>query len=304
MTVLVRQNPLVSVVIPTHNRSELLLRAMMSVQCQTYGSIEVFVVGDYCEDNTETVVESFNDKRFEFIANTRTPGASGARNMGLLAARGEYIAFLDDDDEWLPTKLQIQVDCFEKLDKSVGLLYAWMDLYKNGMVVNTYAPIRKGNVFVDMLDGQVVGGCPTILIRRDIIKNIGLFDETLKRGNDGNYWRRISKEYLVDYVPVVLAKVHIDGVDRLSCDNVDNLKAATITLLQRLRRFEDSYVRYPYKKAAVCGQIAANEWMCGSYKNCLKFLIKGTVVRGSYILNAWIVLKKFVGQLKRIKRYM
>lgn len=98
--------PTVSVVIPTYNRAHLVGRAIQSVLNQTYQDFEIIVVDDGSTDNTEEVVKSFNDPRIRYIRHDQNRGGSAARNTGIKMARGEYIAFQDSDDEWLPEKLE------------------------------------------------------------------------------------------------------------------------------------------------------------------------------------------------------
>lgn len=112
-------------VIPTHNRAELLPRAVKSVQSQTRPVDEIIIVSDGSTDDTEEIVKRFaeEDERIRLIA--YHPGHNGnyARNRGIEAATGEFIAFLDDDDEWLPKKTELQMALFEK-DQEVGLVYS------------------------------------------------------------------------------------------------------------------------------------------------------------------------------------
>ncbi len=114
-------NPTVSVIIPTYNRANLVSRAIKSVLNQTYQDFEIIVVDDCSEDNTEEIVKSFNDSRIRYIKHKKNKGGSAARNTGIKRARGKYIAFLDDDDEWLPSKLEKQIMLFEKLSKHYGV---------------------------------------------------------------------------------------------------------------------------------------------------------------------------------------
>src|SRR5258705_13939604 len=100
----------VSVVIPTHNRSEFLRSAIASVLGQTYQDFELIVVDDASTDSTAEVVVSFNDSRIKFIRHQTNQGGSAARNTGIRASKCDYIAFLDDDDEWSPRKLSKQVE--------------------------------------------------------------------------------------------------------------------------------------------------------------------------------------------------
>ena len=114
------KTPKVSVIIPTYNRAHLVGRAIRSVLNQTYQDFEIIVVDDGSTDNTEEVVKSFNDPRIRYIRHEKNRGGSAACNTGIRAARGEYIAFQDSDDEWLPEKLEKQMQVFENTPTGVG----------------------------------------------------------------------------------------------------------------------------------------------------------------------------------------
>src|SRR5699024_12380222 len=100
---------LISIVIPTHNRSELLVRAVDSVIYQTFKDSEIIVVSNGSTDNTDEVMSKYEDKRINYISYRIAQGGNAARNKGIKAAKFDYIAFLDDDDEWHPEKLQKQL---------------------------------------------------------------------------------------------------------------------------------------------------------------------------------------------------
>ena len=120
-------SPLVSVIIPTHNRADLVPLAIQSVLQQTYTNLECIVVDDASTDNTEETVRTIIDERIIYLRHENNKHASAARNTGIKYARGEFIAFLDDDDEWLPTKLEKQVPFLLNLHEKVGMIYCWMD---------------------------------------------------------------------------------------------------------------------------------------------------------------------------------
>jgi len=105
--------PKVSVIIPTYNRAEFLRSAIESALTQTYTDLEIIVSDDKSTDHTKEVVRSFIDERTKYIRNKGKKGVSAARNSAILASKGEYIAFLDDDDEWFPDKLQRQVEVLD-----------------------------------------------------------------------------------------------------------------------------------------------------------------------------------------------
>lgn len=110
-----KNNPKVSVIIPTYNRAHLIGRAIKSVLNQTYKDFEIIIVDDGSTDKTEEVVKDFKDERVRYIRREKNKGGSAARNTGIKAARGEYIAFQDSDDEWLPEKLEKQMKAFEAM---------------------------------------------------------------------------------------------------------------------------------------------------------------------------------------------
>jgi len=113
----------VSIVIPTYNRAGLLSRTIQSVLNQTYQDFEIIIVDDGSTDKTEEVVKSFNSKKIFYNRHEENKGANAARNTGIKASRGEYIAFQDSGDEWLPQKLERQMKVFENASPEVGVVY-------------------------------------------------------------------------------------------------------------------------------------------------------------------------------------
>ena len=112
-------HPLVTVIIPVYNRAFTIRRAIDSVLDQSYKELELIIVDDCSLDNTVQIVKSYRDKRINLICLPKNCGANTARNTGLRAAKGEYIAFQDSDDEWFKEKLEIQIEYMEKTRKKV-----------------------------------------------------------------------------------------------------------------------------------------------------------------------------------------
>lgn len=265
--------PKVSVVIPTRNRADMLYRAIRSVLEQSYGDFEIIVVSDASEDNTEEVVMSFDDSRIHYIRHEEAKGASAARNTAMRVAKGEYIAFLDDDDEWMPNKLEVQVPVIENTGTEVGLVYGWMEYFENGKSAGVRAPKVRGDVFAEMLDKQAIGGCPTILIKRGVIESTGYFDETLPRGNDGDYWRRICKNYHVDFVPQILAKVSISSPGRISTDSRESLRNHIRSARIRISKFRMEFDRYPEAEARLLYDVMKTHVRIDEYKEAVKCML-------------------------------
>src|SRR5690242_3347165 len=115
---------MVSVVIPAYNRASVIPQALQSVFDQGFDDLEIIVVDDASRDNIETVIGRINDPRLVYIRHDRNKGGAAARNTAIARARGEYIAFLDSDDRWLPQKLRRQMELFKRLDDSYGVVYS------------------------------------------------------------------------------------------------------------------------------------------------------------------------------------
>lgn len=144
--------PTVSIIIPTYNRAHLIERAIESVLHQTYQDFELIIIDDGSTDNTDDIINKFQkkDDRIIYLKHDRNKGGSAARNTGIKASRGEYIAFLDSDDEWLPEKLEKQMDFFES--NNYGFIYCNMiiedkiDNTKKNLKINI-----KDDIFIDLL---------------------------------------------------------------------------------------------------------------------------------------------------------
>lgn len=119
-----KKNPTVSVIIPTHNRANLIGKAIDSVLDQTCQDFEIIVIDDGSTDNTAEIVKGFDDFKIHYISHELNRGTSAARNTGIKASRGEYIALLDSDDEWLPEKLDRQVEVLQDEPSEVGVVYS------------------------------------------------------------------------------------------------------------------------------------------------------------------------------------
>ncbi len=207
-------NPKVSVVIPTYNRAHLIGRAIESVLNQTYQDFELIIIDDCSIDNTDDVIKEFQkkDNRIIYLKHDKNKGGSAARNTGIKTSRGEYIAFLDSDDEWLPEKLEKQINVFKKLSDNIGLVYSgyYEVLEQNGEVLSKIIPIFKGDIYKNILKSNILGS-PTPLIRKICFEKAGLFDETLLSCQDWDLWIRIAKYYKFDFLKETLAKYYIHG---------------------------------------------------------------------------------------------
>ncbi|RKY32600.1 MAG: glycosyltransferase family 2 protein [Candidatus Omnitrophota bacterium] len=202
--------PTVSVVIPTYNRAHLVGRAIESVLNQTFQDFEILVVDDRSVDNTEKVVNDFNDARIRYIKHRINMGGNATRNTGIKNSKGEYIAFLDSDDEWLPEKLKKQIDTFQKMSNKVGLVYSWVEMIdEKGKLFRKLNFVVKGRVLQNILRGNFIPSS-TVVVKKECFDEVGLFDESFVSCQDREMWTRIATKYEMEVVPEYLARMYRD----------------------------------------------------------------------------------------------
>lgn len=266
--------PLVSVIIPTYNRSELVSRAIESALAQTYENVEIIVVDDASTDDTRDVVRSYGD-RVTLLTHETNRHVSAARNTGIERSSGEYVAFLDDDDEWLPTKLQRQYDCITTAGDEVGLVYSWMDYHDGERICKRYRPRLQGDILEQAIGGQPIGSCSTLFLDRRVLEQVGGFDESLPRGNDGDFIRRVSREYEVDYVPEVLVRHYVGhDHDRITDETPDTVRNAIKANKSKLAKFADELEADPSLKGEVYARLGLRYCQLGSFKTGLSYHLR------------------------------
>lgn len=203
--------PTVSVILPTHNRANLLSRSIGSVLSQTFADLECLVIDDASQDDTEQLVKRLiaGDSRLHYYRHEIGKYAAGARNTGLSIARGKYITYHDDDDEWLSSKLDKQVALLDKLPMEYGCVYCWADFVDEaGQVTRRHRPSLRGDVYAETLVDNAIGCTPSLMIRRETAEKTGPWDERLRTEEDNEYIIRLCRTCKVDFVPEVLVKVY------------------------------------------------------------------------------------------------
>lgn len=239
--------PLVSVIIPTYNRASVLYYALHSVINQTLQSFEVFVVDDASTDATEELVTSFNDPRIKYIRFDTNQKAAAARNAGMEQARGKYIAFLDSDDEWFPTKLEKQVACLDSLSDDWGCCYTGAFVNKTGGLTRhrIYRPRNSGDLLRQLLMGKFVIWTPTFMFRRTCLEEIGLMDIQLVRSQDVDFYIRMLSKYKIAVVSEPLANIYLilnKNLANVSAQSRRILYAKHQDLINSLGGFSRRYV--------------------------------------------------------------
>lgn len=202
--------PRVSVVIPTYNRARLICETLDSVLAQTYRDFEIIVVDDGSTDGTQEVVSRYGPS-LRYLRQENA-GPAAARNAGIRASGGEYVAFLDSDDLWLPRKLEEEMAVLAS-EPSCAWAYCDVEMFdgQNGRVIGRYGKLvhrpRQGWVPRWLLLGDFVAS-PTPVVRRTVFEQVGYFDESdvLRHREDWDMWLRIAARYPVRYLPQVLAR--------------------------------------------------------------------------------------------------
>lgn len=212
------ETPLVSVIIPTHTRAALLTRAIRSVRQQTYPYLEIIIVDDASKDNTREVVESFSDPRIRYIRHDTNRGGSAARNTGIRAATGKFIAFLDDDDEWEPEKTEEQLEVLQDYDV--------VACTSDGIGDDLPKYNTKKTVELEDLQRGPWGGTGVLMAKANILKQT-MFDEKLPRGQDWDLFIRIVLKHKIAYLNKPLLRYDSGSHPRIT-NSVPNIPIAEL----------------------------------------------------------------------------
>lgn len=266
--------PTVSVILPTYNRPTLLRRAIASVLRQTYRDFEVLVVDDASEHDPGALVQDMGDERVRLLRHAENRGNAAARNTGIRAARGRFLAFLDDDDEWLPEKLEVQVAVLESSDADEALVYCARRLMENGQVVGVDAPGRQGHVLDDMLPWGLMS-CPSVVLKAEVLDTVGHFDERLRRGVDEDLWRRIARSYRVRYVDEVLVTCHGGHSDRVSTvETAQQIREDIYRWEDKLEKFRQEFEERPTRYAIVLRRLGERYIQIGEVGQGRRLLLR------------------------------
>jgi glycosyltransferase involved in cell wall biosynthesis len=244
--------PAVSVVIPAYNAAWCVRKAIDSVLAQDWRDRELIVVNDGSTDDTLAVLGSYGDA--VRLVDQRNGGMSNARNAGIRAARGEFVAFLDSDDWWLPGKLAPQVD----------LLLARPDLGfcsctarvedMDGRLLNLWeCPRWQGSFLVHLFGSgaDVPGSCSAVLARRELVLQAGAFDETLHGAEDPDLWIRLAavSGYACLPEPAVVVLRRPGSVSR----NLEAMRDSTLRMMRKNRHLLPREFRGAYWRSCVAG---------------------------------------------------
>lgn len=275
----------VSVIIPTYNYGHFIGEAIESASAQTFPVSEIIVVDNDSTDDTESVVRGFGER----VTYIREPnlGVSAARNKGIESSKGDFIAFLDADDTWLPQKIEKQIAKMLD-DPEIGVVHCGLREFDNasGETLALHLDGSEGWVADEMLlfsTPTIIGPGGTILVRREVFENVGGFDTRLTNGEDWEFCLRVARNYKIGFVAEPLVNyrnhgknAHLD-VGRMEHSTLIAWAKAFDTTDENVRRIRRRSYGNLYKV------LAGSFLQSGQYGGFVRNLIKSLWFRPSFI---------------------
>jgi len=282
----VKDEPLVSVIIPSYNHGHFVTDAIESVLKQSYKTIELLVVDDGSNDDTECRVMAYGD-RLKYIKHTRNEGMSRARNTGIRNSLGEFIAFLDSDDIWLSEKLEMQIRLIRNdLDKKIGIVACGIyQAPSDGEIIREIRQRQytcKEEIFETFAMKNIITcSASGVLIRRDCFKTSGFFDETLRAGEDWDMWQRISKHYQIAWLETPLVKIRVIPNSMSSSMNVLKMLPYELVVLKKIFSEEEFSGKSRLKRKAYSFRYSCTAWaLCesGNKMKAIYYILKSLLL--------------------------
>lgn len=269
-------DPLVSVVLPTYGRPEFLTDAVESVLAQTYDPIELLVVDDCSPEPVAPALEGIDagdGASLRVIRHEENQGANGARNTGIREADGEFVAFIDDDDLWKPTKLERQVAAAAE---GVGVVYTGMRYVVDGETSHVIEADLEGDVTRELLTGAEMGTFSTLMVRRSAIEAAGLPDERFPCWQDREWPIRLSRHCEFAAVPDPLTVHRIDDHEQISDDFETKRDIAYPLFIETFRPLAEEFGSRAVREmiAFRARVVAASALQTGHYDDARRFALR------------------------------
>lgn len=243
---------LVSIVIPSHNGSDKVARAVKSVLNQTYKDVEVIVVDDNGigteeQIKTEKVLSEFKKyPNFRYITHEVNKNGSAARNTGARAAEGEFIGLLDDDDIYLPHNIETHMERFKTLSEDYALTYCSLEEYRGDTFIKEYHKKKSGSLFYDVMRHFVVIGSSLLVVRKSAYDAVGGFDESFRRHQDWEFTAKIAHKYKVSAIDVIGVRGYLEY--RNSPKNYEAAKKYRIHYIEKMKPYMQSLTKKQQKE--------------------------------------------------------
>ncbi|MEI6821261.1 MAG: glycosyltransferase [Bacteroidota bacterium] len=292
--------PLITIIIGTKDRAKLLPRAINSVLNQTYIKFECIIVDGDSHDNTKEIVLSYEDSRIIYIRLSPNPGRGEALNYAMKISKGDFLVVLDDDDEFLPNKIENQVKLLVKSNDKVGLIYSWTKFWddKKDKLDEIWENNIEGYVFQHLLESQSLCTFPAIMFKRNALLKIGYYFNRTAIDSDWQYVCRICKEFEVILYPEILQIVHRNHLYlRLSNQNIIS-KQRHIDLckfhIDFLKEFHDDYKKHKKKQLVHIIPILQYSSYLKQYKLFIIYSIKAILINPFYLNTNIQILKGLI----------
>jgi len=234
-------HPIVSVIIPTYKRNKTLERAIKSVLRQTFKNYEIIIVDDndekskYRKHNEIMMRKYQNNEKIIYLKHKKNLNGAAARNTGIFHSKSKYIAFLDDDDEYLENKLELQINLLEKLDNSWGGVFCGCNHYIGRKLIRKNLNLGSGNLKNDLLLKKIKFSFgSTALLRRSVLNELNGFDDTFNRYQDGELLIRFFRKYKIAFINQVLVNGYFD--DRKNVPDTDSLIRTNEKILKKYKK--------------------------------------------------------------------
>lgn len=290
------QSPLVSVVIPAYNAAAFIAKALESVREQTYDNLEIIVTDDGSDDETPVIVAAAaqEDPRIKLLRQSNQ-GVAAARNRAIRESNGAFIAPLDADDIWFPTKIERHVQCMLRGGSSVGLVYSWWaSVSEEGDIVGAAKRWEvEGNVFAPLLYRNFIGNASVPLFRRTSVGEVGGYNTTLKeRGGEGcEDWDlslRIAERYNVRNVPAYLTGYRaVDDSMSRDCRSMRRSYELVIEAIEH-RHPEISSELIRFSRSNFYLYLASLCYAAGNFRETLYWIREVVRIERSALLSTWI----------------
>lgn len=242
--------PLVSCIIPSYKRNDMIVRAIDSILAQTYPNLEILVIddnvpGDEYSRQLSELIKHYDNEKVKLVIQKEHINGAAARNKGISVASGEYIAFLDDDDEWLPSKIEKQISFIMRHPeiKGVSTLYS---IYSNGKLVTSQKEYSTENLQLKVFLREVDITTVSFLATKESLINIGGFDEHLIRHQDLQLFVAFLDSYRIGLVPEILVKVHSDSA--INRPNMSKLIRVKKDYFESVQKYLEKYSQKDQKR--------------------------------------------------------
>ena len=277
---------LVSIITPVYNGQDFLDRSIKSVLAQTYENWELLLIDDGSSDNSVQIIKYYlEDNRIKLLRNESNSGIPTTRNKGIENSTGEFIALLDQDDEWLTHKLEKQVNKFLEIDDSFGLIYSNVEVRTDqGILADQKKEIEpeasiQSNLEL-MLSRNLITS-PTAMVKRKALEEVGLFDESIRWGGDDyDLWIRIAHKYKFDYIDEVLCIRH---------EHQQNYSADKKRMMLKTIELGEKYVEQFGLEPSLSRKLKSNHY----YRYGIESIKKLRVLSGlSYVIKSLFISKQ------------